>query len=90
MVTKEKNTLKMRPHLVWKPFQVATGHSMRIIMVNFVINAYALNTQLTVSQSPHPHRVEMNNLYLSEMNNLKVQKYHNLYLSDISVETQIS
>ena len=29
MVRKEKNTLKMKPHRVWKPFQVAPGQSIK-------------------------------------------------------------
>ena len=31
MVRKEKNTVKMKPHRVWKPFQVAPGQSIKTI-----------------------------------------------------------
>ena len=40
-----KITLKTNPHRVRKSFQVAAGHSIKIITTNFVINAHAYNIQ---------------------------------------------
>ena len=38
---KRTTTLKIKPHRVQKPFQMAAGQSIKII-TNFVINTYAL------------------------------------------------
>ena len=56
MVSKEKNTSKMKPHQVQKPFQLAADQSIKVV-TNFVIDTYTLkqlyNSTPIVSHTIH-------------------------------------